>query len=45
MMTNGPNARIGKVLGVDLPRPRDRKTLLEDPRFYGYREEVLAFPG
>ncbi len=43
MMTNGPNARIGKVLEVDLPRPRDRKALLEDPRFYGYREEVLQF--
>lgn len=43
MMTNGPAAKIGKVLEIDLPRPRDRKTLLEDPRFYGYREEVLQF--
>lgn len=43
MMTNGPNARIGDVLHVDLPRPRDRKQLLEDPRFYSYRERVLRF--
>jgi nitrate/nitrite transport system ATP-binding protein len=43
MMTNGPKAKIGKVLEVDLPRPRDRKSLLEDPRFYSYREEVLQF--
>ncbi|MEM7093404.1 MAG: nitrate ABC transporter ATP-binding protein [Actinomycetota bacterium] len=43
MMTNGPNARIGEILEVDLPRPRDRKQLLEDPRFYGYRERVLRF--
>lgn len=43
MMTNGPNARIGKVLEVDLPRPRDRKQLLEDPMFYEYREQVLGF--
>ncbi|MGH1505122.1 MAG: ABC transporter ATP-binding protein [Acidimicrobiales bacterium] len=43
MMTNGPNARIGKVLEVDLPRPRDRKKVLADPKFYEYREEVLAF--
>lgn len=43
MMTNGPNATIGKVLKVDLPRPRDRKALLEDPRFYQYRQEVLHF--
>ncbi len=43
MMTNGPNARIGKVLEVDIPRPRSRRTLLEHPRYYEYREEVLAF--
>ncbi|AKM08902.1 ABC transporter ATP-binding protein [Croceicoccus naphthovorans] len=43
MMTNGPNATIGKVLKVDLPRPRDRKALLEHPQFYQYRQEVLHF--
>ncbi|MEL1249383.1 ABC transporter ATP-binding protein [Aurantiacibacter gilvus] len=43
MMTNGPNATIGKVLKVDLPRPRDRKALLETPQFYQYRQEVLHF--
>ena len=43
MMTNGPNATIGKVLKVDLPRPRDRKELLRHPDFYAYRQEVLRF--
>ncbi|MEM9520213.1 MAG: nitrate ABC transporter ATP-binding protein [Actinomycetota bacterium] len=43
MMTNGPDARIGQILDVDLPRPRDRKQLLEDPRFYDYRQEILTF--
>ena len=43
MMTNGPNARIGQILEVDLPRPRARKEVLEDPRFYEYREAVLRF--
>ena len=43
MMTNGPNATIGKVLKVDLPRPRDRKALLRHPDFYAYRQEVLHF--
>ena len=43
MMTNGPNATIGKVLKVDLPRPRERKALLKDPQFYAYRHEVLHF--
>jgi nitrate/nitrite transport system ATP-binding protein len=43
MMTNGPNATIGKILDVDLPRPRNRKELLDHPRFYQYRQEVLHF--
>jgi nitrate/nitrite transport system ATP-binding protein len=43
MMTNGPRARIGKVMQVDLPRPRTRKMLLEHPRYYVYREELLTF--
>jgi nitrate/nitrite transport system ATP-binding protein len=43
MMTNGPNATIGKVLKIDLPRPRDRKSLLKHPDFYAYRQEVLHF--
>jgi nitrate/nitrite transport system ATP-binding protein len=43
MMTNGPNATIGKILTVDLPRPRDRKALLDHPKFYQYRQEVLHF--
>ena len=43
MMTNGPRATIGKVLDVDLPRPRDRKALLDHPKFYSYRQEVLHF--
>lgn len=43
VMTNGPNATIGKVLKVDLPRPRDRKALLKHPDFYAYRQEVLRF--
>ena len=43
MMTNGPRATIGKILEVDLPRPRDRKALLDHPKFYSYRQEVLHF--
>ena len=43
MMTNGPNARIGKVMEVNLPRPRSRKQLLEHPDYYRYRAEVLQF--
>lgn len=43
MMSNGPNARIGKILQVDLPRPRSRKELLVHPDYYNYREQLLGF--
>ncbi|MFZ0841406.1 MAG: nitrate ABC transporter ATP-binding protein [Xanthobacteraceae bacterium] len=43
MMTNGPNARIGRVLEVDIPRPRRRRSLLEHPLYYDYRQELLTF--
>ncbi|MEQ3710839.1 MAG: nitrate ABC transporter ATP-binding protein [Tateyamaria sp.] len=43
MMTNGPQATIGKIVDVDLPRPRTRKALLEHPDYYNYRQDVLDF--
>ncbi len=43
MMTNGPRAKIGKILEIDLPRPRSRKALLEHPDYYKYRECLLSF--
>ncbi|MEZ5673863.1 MAG: ABC transporter ATP-binding protein [Thalassovita sp.] len=43
MMTNGPQATIGHITNVDLPRPRTRKALLEHPDYYAYRQEVLDF--
>ena len=43
MMTNGPQATIGKITDVNLPRPRSRKALLEHPDYYAYRAEVLDF--
>jgi nitrate/nitrite transport system ATP-binding protein len=43
MMTNGPNARIGQIMQVDIPRPRTRKALLEHPNYYRYRLQVLEF--
>jgi len=43
MMSNGPNARIGNIMDVKLPRPRSRKDLLAHPDYYAYREELLDF--
>ncbi len=43
MMTNGPNAKVGKIMQVDLPRPRSRKALVAHPDYYHYREELIGF--
>jgi nitrate/nitrite transport system ATP-binding protein len=43
MMTNGPNARIGRIMDVDIPRPRTRRALLEHARYYEYRQQLLSF--
>lgn len=43
MMTNGPEATIGRIVEVDLPRPRTRKALVEHPDYYRYRAAVLSF--
>ena len=43
MMTNGPQATIGRITRVDLPRPRTRKALLAHPDYYRYRQQVLDF--
>ena len=42
MMTNGPEATIGRIVEVDLPRPRTRKALVEHPDYYRYRAAVLG---
>ncbi|AUX42733.1 nitrate ABC transporter ATP-binding protein [Sorangium cellulosum] len=43
MMTNGPAARLGEILEVPFPRPRDRKAVLEDPMYYPLRERLITF--
>ncbi len=43
MMTNGPNARVGRIMAVALPRPRTRAQLLDHPDYYRLREELLGF--
>jgi len=43
MMTNGPAASIGEILSVDLPRPRERLKMANDPRYNYFRAEILKF--
>lgn len=43
MMSNGPKARVGNLMKVNLERPRSREALLSHPDYYAYREELLDF--
>ncbi|MBD2003065.1 MULTISPECIES: nitrate ABC transporter ATP-binding protein [Cyanophyceae] len=43
MMTNGPHAKIGEVLEIPFPRPRDRARIMEDPQYYKLRNHALDF--
>ena len=43
MMTNGPSATIGEVLGIELARPRNRVALAESTQYLHYRKAVIDF--
>ena len=43
MMTSGPYARVGDVAHIKLERPRERKSAVEHPDFYKYRQHLLTF--
>jgi bicarbonate transport system ATP-binding protein/nitrate/nitrite transport system ATP-binding protein len=43
MMTNGPAAKIGEMMEVHFPRPRNRTQMMEDPAYYTLRNQALDF--
>jgi ABC-type nitrate/sulfonate/bicarbonate transport system ATPase subunit len=43
MMTQGPEARVGDTLVVPFARPRDRKEMIDDPRYYPMRGRIIGF--
>jgi nitrate ABC transporter ATP-binding subunit len=43
MMTSGPAARVGDILRVPFPRPRNRTQVLEHPQYYELRERLITF--
>ncbi len=43
MMTNGPEAKIGDILEVNLEHPRNRVKLQHDPEYIRCREAILRF--
>ncbi len=42
-LSAGPGATLGPSVAVDLPRPRDRKSINHEPRFKEIRREVIDF--
>ncbi|WP_461481265.1 ABC transporter ATP-binding protein [Porticoccus sp.] len=43
LMTNGPHARVAESVKINLPRPRDRGTIINDPAYYKIRNYLVNF--
>jgi nitrate/nitrite transport system ATP-binding protein len=43
LMTEGPHATLAQDVRIPLPRPRDRASLLKDPRYYEVRARLVDF--
>ena len=43
LMTDGPAARVGKELKIALPRPRSRRSAVENPDYFRMRGEIVRF--
>lgn len=43
MMSNGPAAKVGEILSIELERPRERVALAKSDQFNYYRQQVLSF--
>jgi nitrate/nitrite transport system ATP-binding protein len=42
-LSAGPAATLGPEVKVEVPRPRDRKSLQRDPSFRSVRQQVLGY--
>jgi len=43
LMSNGPNARVAESVVIDIPRPRNRANIIEDPHYYKIRNHLVNF--
>jgi nitrate/nitrite transport system ATP-binding protein len=43
MLTTGPEAHIGQILEVPIPRPRHRMEVVNHPSYYTMRNEIVYF--
>jgi ABC-type nitrate/sulfonate/bicarbonate transport system ATPase subunit len=43
LMTDGPAAHVGDILTLPFARPRDRRDVLEHPRYRPLRQSIIDF--
>lgn len=43
LMTNGPEAQVAESVLINLPRPRNRGEIINDPKYYQIRNHLIHF--
>ena len=43
LMSNGPNATVAESVKINIPRPRERATIIENPGYYKIRNHLVNF--
>lgn len=43
LMSDGPSARVAECILVDIPKPRNRATIVQDPNYYKIRNYLVDF--
>lgn len=43
LMSNGPKARVAESVNINIPRPRQRGSIVEDPAYYKIRNYLVNF--
>ena len=43
LMSNGPRARVAESVSINISRPRQRGTIVEDPAYYKIRNHLVNF--
>lgn len=43
LMTNGPHARVAESVKINIPRPRNRANIIDDPAYYKIRNHLVHF--
>lgn len=43
LMTNGPKAKVAESVAINIPRPRNRADIIDDPNYYKIRNYLVNF--